>query len=60
MLRESLDEHLAHYATYPQEAEQLASVGEHPQLADLDVVEVASYTAVANMLLNLDEVVTQH
>jgi hypothetical protein len=37
----------------------LATTGEWPRDTKLDVVEVASYTAVLNMILNLDEVITK-
>jgi len=60
VLQKSLDSHLAHYAMHPEEAKVFASLGEHPKLPHLDPIEVASYATVANMLLNLDEVVTQH
>ena len=60
VLEHTLDENLAHFANHPQEAERLAAVGEYPQTKDLSAIEVASYTTIANMLLNLDEVVTQH
>jgi hypothetical protein len=60
VLQHSLDEHLAHFAKHPKEAERLAAVGEYPHMPHLDAIEVASYATVANMLLNLDEVVTQH
>ncbi|WP_146450704.1 DUF1553 domain-containing protein [Bythopirellula polymerisocia] len=60
VMQQSLETHLAHFTKHPQEAKQLAAVGEHLPATQLDAVEVAAYTAVANMLLNLDEVVTQH
>ena len=60
VLQQSLDEHLAHFGKHPQEAERLAARGEYPQKPNLDPIEVASYATVANMLLNLDEFVTQH
>jgi hypothetical protein len=60
VLQKILDEHLAHFAKHPQEAEQLAAHGEYPQKPHLDPIEVASFATVANMLLNLDEVLTQH
>ncbi|MGI9428397.1 MAG: DUF1553 domain-containing protein [Bythopirellula sp.] len=60
VLQQSLDQHLEHFGQFPQEAERLAAVGEYPTKETLDAVEVASYTTIANMLLNLDEVVTQH
>ncbi len=38
---------------------QLVRTGEHPRDAGLDVVEVAAYTAMANTILNLDEVISK-
>ena len=40
-------------------AEKLVTVGEYPRDATVDVVEHASYAALANMLLNLDEVLNK-
>ena len=60
VLEQSFDESLAHFAKHRQAAERLAAVGEHPRSQHLSTIEVASYAIVANMLLNLDEVVTQH
>ena len=59
-MEQNLDAHLTHFASHPNVAKQLASIGEYRRARDLDPVEVASYTTIANMLLNLDEVVTQH
>ncbi len=41
-------------------AEKLLSVGESPRNASLDVVQHAAYTAVANVLLTLDESITRN
>ena len=60
VLQKSLDASLAHFANHPQDAERLAAVGESLQTHDLSATEIAAYTTVANMMLNLDEVVTQH
>jgi hypothetical protein len=40
-------------------ARKLASVGEWPRNAKLDVVEVAAYAGLATLVLNLDEVVNK-
>ncbi|NOX53593.1 MAG: DUF1553 domain-containing protein [Planctomycetes bacterium] len=40
-------------------AEKLVSVGEAPRDASLDVAELAAYTIVANIILNLDETITK-
>jgi hypothetical protein len=40
-------------------ASKFVNVGQYPRDAALDVAELASWTAVANMLLNLDEMLTR-
>ncbi len=40
-------------------AERLLSVGESPRPPEADVAELAAYTMVANLLLNLDEAITK-
>jgi hypothetical protein len=43
-----------HYAAKPEEAAKFASSALHPA-KDQDVTELAAWTTVANVLLNLDE-----
>jgi hypothetical protein len=43
-----------HYAAKPEEAAKIASSALHPA-KDQDVIELAAWTAAANVLLNLDE-----
>jgi hypothetical protein len=40
-------------------AEELLAVGESPRPTQLDVVELAAMTGVANVLLNLNETITR-
>jgi hypothetical protein len=40
-------------------AEKLVKVGQSPRGKDLDIVELASWTTVAQVILNLDEVITR-
>jgi mono/diheme cytochrome c family protein len=40
-------------------AKKLLAIGESPAAEKLDAVELAAYTGVMNMLLNLDEVITR-
>ena len=40
-------------------ATDLVSVGESPRPAELDVSELAAWTAIGNILLNLDETITK-
>jgi hypothetical protein len=50
---------LAQYQANRDAARELVSVGESVRDQTLDVAELAAYTAVANMMLNLDEVVAK-
>ena len=40
-------------------ARQLASVGESPADPDLEVTQLAAWTGVAKLILNLDETMTK-
>jgi hypothetical protein len=53
-------EHLEYYRANPEAAKKLLAVGERSADPSLDALELAACTAVANTLLNLDEVITQH
>ncbi len=57
-LCKSLDHYLRHFQNHPKAAAQLIQLGESPSGA-LDVIELAAYTAVANVILNLDETITR-
>jgi hypothetical protein len=59
VLRAGLEKHLAEYRRDRATAQQLASAGEAPRPIDVDVIELAAYTAVCNLILNLDEVITK-
>lgn len=52
-------EHLAEYASNPELAKALTALGETPADERLKPAELAAWTMVANLLLNLDEVVTK-
>jgi hypothetical protein len=54
-----LEFHLDRYRRDKTAAKGLLSVGEHPYDKQLDPAELAAYTAVAALILNLDEVVTK-
>jgi len=43
----------------PEAATELLSIGESKRDEKLDVSELAAYTTIASMLLNLDEVITK-
>jgi hypothetical protein len=50
---------LAHYQNDRDAATKLVSVGESPRRPDLDVAELAAYTSVTSLILNLDEVLSK-
>jgi hypothetical protein len=59
VLTVALDRSLSHFRSHRDAAQKLIAAGEFPRDPALDVVELASWTAVANMILNLDEVVSK-
>jgi hypothetical protein len=59
LLLAGLRQHEANYRARPAEALALLSAGESPRDGSLDPAELAAYTAIANMLLNLDETITK-
>ncbi|HEY6403694.1 MAG TPA: DUF1553 domain-containing protein, partial [Blastocatellia bacterium] len=59
-LRESWHSQLEYFTEQPARVEALLKVGEKPADATLNQVELAAYATVASLILNLDEVITQH
>ncbi|MBI3822810.1 MAG: DUF1553 domain-containing protein [Planctomycetes bacterium] len=59
VLQSALDRHHAHYRAHRDAALKLVSTGEAPRDQKLDVAEHAAYSAVCNLILNLDEVITK-
>jgi len=59
ILRAKLDEMLATYRKDAKAAGELLSVGASPRDPAIAVEELAAYTALANIILNLDEVITK-
>lgn len=59
VLQAALARHHAHYGEHRDAALKLVSAGESPRDQKLDVTEHAAYTAVCNLILNLDEVITK-
>jgi len=45
----------AHYTENPDEARAVLTTGQHPANALADPIEAATWTMLANLLLNLDE-----
>jgi cytochrome c553 len=60
ILREELATHLARYTKAPDDAKKLLAVGEAKAKVGLKPEQVAAYTLVASMLLNLDETLTRN
>ena len=52
-------DNLARYRQNPAAAAKLISVGEAPRAAEMDAAELAAWTAIGNVLLNLDETITK-
>jgi hypothetical protein len=59
IIRRALDQHLAAYKARPEEARQAITYGESKPDPSLNVSELAAWTMVTNLLLNLDEMVTK-
>ncbi|QEH38921.1 Planctomycete cytochrome C [Aquisphaera giovannonii] len=57
--RKLLETHLAEYRSNPAAARALISTGDAPVPGDLDAAELAAWTHVARVLLNLHETVTR-
>jgi hypothetical protein len=60
VLSESLAAQRARYSSDAEAAKKVISVGESPVPTDVAAGDLAAYTMVANLLLNLDEVVTKN
>ena len=60
LLKSTLKKALVRYQQNPDLAKQLMSVGESDYDADLSNVEIAAFSAIANALLNTDEVITKN
>ncbi len=50
---------LARFKQDPEAAKKLTTVGETPPPTEMDLAELAAWTAVGNVLLNLDETITK-
>ena len=59
ILLSTLNRYRDRYLTTPEDAVKYLSVGEHPRNKSIQTAELAAYTAVASMLLNLDETITR-
>jgi hypothetical protein len=59
VLLQVFEKQRSHYQSHKEEAKKLLAVGESKSNAALDPVEHAAYTMAANLILNLDEVITK-
>jgi hypothetical protein len=59
VLRASLQKHEERFRQSPAAAEQFLNQGESPRDKSLDVVDLAAHTAVASVLLNMDEAISK-
>jgi len=59
VLKATYEQQRAHYREHPEAAEQLVQGGSASKTEKLDSIELAAWTAVANVLLNLDETITR-
>ncbi len=59
VLEKTYHELKTHFAQDKKAAEELLTVGESPRPKDIDAVELAAMTGVANVLLNLNETITR-
>jgi hypothetical protein len=59
ILIDGFEHYLSEFRQDRQAAKQLNSTGESPLKRELDAAELAAYTTVGSLILNLDEVVTK-
>jgi hypothetical protein len=59
IVRESLDDLLAHYQANPDDAAELIAIGESVADPSIEPPTLAAWTMLANQLMNLDEVLTK-
>ena len=59
ILTGALKEYLANFKADPASAKDITSIGSSPVPKDLDAIQLAAHTTLANVLLNLDEVITK-
>ncbi|MEO1997068.1 MAG: peptidylprolyl isomerase, partial [Planctomycetaceae bacterium] len=59
LLQNVYQRHLAHYRTHPKLADQVLHVGLSPLAAGLAADELAAWTSLARVILNLHETITR-
>jgi hypothetical protein len=58
ILRKTLEAQLATYSQDKEAAAALTKIGDLPNPADINLTELAAWTALGNVLLNLNETIT--
>ena len=58
-MSEMLERHLEDYSKDPKSAEEILKTGLYPVRTDIDRSELAAWTHVARVLLNLHETITR-
>jgi len=59
-LNQVFENHLAHYVAHPDQAAELVEVGDAATATEITPVELAAWTSVARVILNLNEVITRY
>lgn len=59
VLQEALSTYLSEYKSDPEAARKYLSQGDSPRDEELNVSELAAYSALASLILNLDETITK-
>jgi hypothetical protein len=59
ILLDDFNYHLANYFSDPESAAKLLGVGESARNPSFDARELAAYTAVSNLILNMDQTITR-
>jgi hypothetical protein len=59
LLRDALESYLAEYKANPEAARKYLEQGESPRDQELDASELAAYSTLASLILNMDETITK-
>ncbi len=60
ILAEIRQKHLAHFQADPEAAKELAQIGDRAAPGDIEPAELAAWTSVARVLLNMHETITRY
>ena len=59
ILQSTLENHLSQFQSDPESAQQLIKIGESMASESIETTKLAAWTMIANLILNLDEVLTK-